>query len=107
MNVLVLSLLNIDATYYKSSENPSCIVSTIAVNRKVNRLYERRLEALLLDETSIYKDMLPESNDITVHVKNIQKLVVMFNRLLSFCSKIEIISFPKGTLHYDLQSYSV
>lgn len=104
MNVFVLSLLNIDPTYYKSSEKPSCIISTIGVNRKVNRLYKRRLEALLIDETSIYKDMLPESNDITIHVKNIQKLMMLFNRSLAFCSKIEIISFPKGTLNYDLQS---
>ena len=56
--------------------------STRAVNHKINRLHERGLRALLNDETSTFNDMLPKSKDTTIHVKNIQKLMIEFNKYL-------------------------
>ena len=53
-----------------------------AVNHKINRLHERGLRALLNDETSTFNDMLSKSNDTTIHVKNIQKLVIEFRKYL-------------------------
>ena len=50
--------------------------STRAVNHKINRLHERGLRALLNDEASTFNDMLSKSNDATIHVKNIQKLMI-------------------------------
>ena len=50
--------------------------STRKVNHKINRLPERGLRALQNDETSTFNDMLSKSNDITIHVKNIQKLMI-------------------------------
>ena len=52
--------------------------STREVNHKINRLYERGFRALLNDETSTFNDMLSKSNDTTIHVKNIQKLMIEF-----------------------------
>ena len=47
------------------------IFSTRAVNHKTNRPHERGLRELLNDETSTFNDMLSESNDTTIHIKNI------------------------------------
>ena len=51
--------------------------STRAGNHKMNRLHQRRLRALLNDENSCYV-MLSKSNNTTVHVQNIQKLIIEF-----------------------------
>ena len=56
--------------------------STREVNHKTNRLHERGLRALLNDETSTFNDMLSKSNDTTIHVKNIQKLIIEFHKYL-------------------------
>ena len=58
------------------------MLSTRAVSHKINRLHERALRALLNDETSIFNDMLSKSNNTTVHVKNIQKLMIEFYKYL-------------------------
>ena len=56
--------------------------STREVNYKINRLHERGLRALLNDETLTFDDMLSKSNDTTIHVKNIQKLMIEFYKYL-------------------------
>ena len=56
--------------------------STRAVNDKINRLHETGLRALLNDDTSTFNDMLSKSNDTTIHVKNIQKLMIEFYKYL-------------------------
>ena len=56
--------------------------NTRPVNHKINRLHERGLRALLNDETSTFNDMLSKSNDTTIHVKNIQKLMIEFYKYL-------------------------
>ena len=56
--------------------------STRAVSHKINRLHERVLTALLNDETSTFIDMLSKSNDTTIHVKNIPKLMFEFFKYL-------------------------
>ena len=48
------------------------MLSTRAVNHKINRLHERGFRALLNDGTSTFNDMLLKSNDTTIHIKNIQ-----------------------------------
>ena len=53
-----------------------------AVNHEINRLHERGLRALLNDETSTFNNMLSKSNDTTIHVKNIQKLMIEFFKYL-------------------------
>ena len=50
--------------------------STREVNHKINRFHERGLKALLHDETSTFNDMLLKSNNTTIHVKNIQTLMI-------------------------------
>ena len=40
------------------------------------------LRALLNDETSTFNDILSETNDTTIHVKNIQKLMIEFYKYL-------------------------
>ena len=52
------------------------------VNHKINRLHERGLIALLNDKTSTFNDMLSKSNDTTINVKNIQKLMIEFYKYL-------------------------
>ena len=54
------------------------IFSTREVNHKINKFHERGLKALLNDETSTFNDMLLESNNTNIHVKNIQKLMIEF-----------------------------
>ena len=56
--------------------------STRAVSHEINRLHERGLKALLNDETSTFNDVLPKSNDTTIHVKNIQELMIEFYKYL-------------------------
>ena len=56
--------------------------STREINYKTNRLHKRGLRALLNDETTTFNDMLSKSNDTTIHVKNIQKLMVEFYKYL-------------------------
>ena len=58
------------------------IFSTREVNNKTNRLHERGLRALLNDETSTFNDMLSKSNDTTIEVKNIRKLMIEFDKYL-------------------------
>ena len=62
--------------------------STRKVNHKINSLDERGLRALLNDETSTFNDMLSKSNDTTIHVKNIQKLMI------EFCKYLYVLSAP-------------
>ena len=52
------------------------IFSTREVKHKINKFHERGLKALLNDETSTFNDMLLESNNTNIHVKNIQKLMI-------------------------------
>ena len=47
------------------------MLSTRAVNHKINRRHERGLRALQNDETLTFDDMLSKVNDTTLHVKNI------------------------------------
>ena len=56
--------------------------STRAVNREINRLHERGLRATLYDEISTFNDMLSKSNDTTIHVKDIQILMIEFYKYL-------------------------
>ena len=56
--------------------------STRAVNCKINRLHEKGFRTLLNDETSKFNGMLSKSNDTTIHVKYIQKLMIEFYKYL-------------------------
>ena len=80
--------------------------STRAVNHKINRLHERRLRALLNDETSTFNDMLSKSNDTTIHVNNIQKLMIEFHKYLyGLSAPIMKEVFTKRLLKYNLRNY--
>ena len=50
--------------------------STTAVNHKTNRHIEIGLIALLNNETSTFYEMLSKTNGTTIHVKNIQILMI-------------------------------
>ena len=77
--------------------------STGKVNHKINRLHERGLRALLNDETSIFNVMLSKSNDTTIHVKNIQKLMNEFYKYLyDLLAPIMKEVFTKRTLKHNL-----
>ena len=79
--------------------------STREVNHKINRLHERGLRALLNDETSAFNDMLSKSNDTTIDVKNIQKLMTKFYEYLYGLSAIIMKEvFTKSILKYNLQN---
>ena len=79
--------------------------STREVNNKTNRLHERGLRALLNDETSTFNDMLSKSNDTTIHVKNIQKLMIEFYKYLyGLSAPIMKEVFTKRILKYNLRS---
>ena len=78
------------------------ILSTTAVNDEINRLDERGLIALLNDDTSIFKDKLSISKDTTIHLKNIQKLMIEFFKCLySFSSFIMKGVLTKKVLKYN------
>ena len=73
--------------------------STRKVNDKINRLHERGLRALLND------DMLSKSNDTTIHVKNIQKLMIEFYKYLySLSAPMMKHVFTKRILTYNLRN---
>ena len=79
--------------------------STRTVNHKINRLHERGLRALLNDETSTFNDMLSKCNDTTIHVKNIQKLMIGFYKYLhGLSSPIMKEVFTKRLLKYNLRN---
>ena len=58
--------------------------TTRAVKRKLNRLHERGLIALLNDETSTFNVMLSKTNDTIIHVKHIQIFMIEFSKHLPF-----------------------
>ena len=79
--------------------------STRAVNHKINRLHERGLRALPNDETSTFNDMLSKSNNTTIHVKNIQKLMIEFYKYLcGLSAPIMKEVFTKRLLKYNLRN---
>ena len=78
--------------------------STRAVNHKINRLRERALRTLLNDESSTFNDMLSKSNDTTIHVKNIQKLMIEFYKYLYGHSALIMKVFTKRLLIYNLRN---
>ena len=78
--------------------------SARAVNRKINRLHERGLRTLLNDETSTFDDMLSKSNDTTIPVKNIQKLMIEFYKYLyGLSAPITKEVFTKRFLEYHFK----
>ena len=56
--------------------------STRAANHKISSLNERGLRALLNDETLTFNDIVSKSNDNTIHVNNIQILMVELYKYL-------------------------
>ena len=58
------------------------MLSTRNINHKISRFHKRGLRALPNDETSTFNDILSKSNDATIHVKNIQKLMIEFYKYL-------------------------
>ena len=79
--------------------------NTKKVNHKINRLHERGLRALLNDETSAFNDMLAKSNDTTIHIKNIQKLMIEFCKYhYGLSAPIIKEVFTKRILKYNLRN---
>ena len=75
--------------------------STREVNHKIYRLHERGLRSLLNDETSTFNDTLSKSNDTTIEVKNIRKLMIEFDKnLYSLSASIMKEVFTKRVLKY-------
>ena len=58
------------------------MLSARAINHEISRLHEKGLRTLLNDERSTFSDMLSKSNDTTIHVKNILKMVIEFYKYL-------------------------
>ena len=84
------------------------ISSIIAVNYKINRLHERGLRVLLNDETSTFNDMLSKSNDTTIHVKNIQKLMIkLYKHLYGLSASIMKKVFTNRPLKYNIRNCRV
>ena len=82
--------------------------STRAVNHKINRLQERGLRALLNDETSKFNDMLSKSNNTTIHVKSIQKLMIEFYKYhYGYSAPIMKEVFTKRLLKNNLRNCRV
>ena len=79
-----------------------------AVNHKINKPHERGLKALLNEETSTFNDMLSKSNDTTIDVKNIQKLMIEFYKYLySLSAPIMKEILTKRLLNYKLRNCTV
>ena len=82
--------------------------STRTVHHKINRLHERGFRALLNDETSTFNDMLSTSNNATIHVKNIQKLMIEFYKYLyGLSAPIMKEVLTKRLLKYNLRNCRV
>ena len=82
--------------------------STRDVSHKVNRLHERGLRALLNDETSRFNEMLSKSILTTIHIKNIQKLMVEFYKYhYGLSAPIMKEVFTKRLLNYNLRNCRV
>ena len=80
------------------------IFSNGVVNHKINSLHKRGLRALL---NSTFNDML-SSNDTTIHVKHIQKLMVDFYKYLyGLSDPIMKEVFTKRILKHSFQSCRV
>ena len=81
--------------------------STRAVKHKINKLHERELGALLNDETSTFNYIPSKSNDTTIHVKNIQKLINEFYKYLYDLSAPIMKVFTKRILKCNLRNCTV
>ena len=63
---------------------------------------------MLNDETSTFSDMLSKNNDTTIHVKNIQNLMIEFGKYIYglWAAVIKEV-FAKTILKYNLRSSRV
>ena len=76
--------------------------STRVENHKIIRLHERGLQALLNDEISTFDGMLSKSKVATIHVKNIQKLMIeLYKYLYGLSTPIMKEVFRKRILKYN------
>ena len=95
-------------SFFKGQFNCSPLLwmfSTREVNHKINRFHERGLKALLHDETSTFNDMLLKSNNTTIHVKNIQNLMIEFGKYIYGLSAAVMKEvFAKTILKCNLRS---
>ena len=75
-----------------------------AVNHKITKPYERVQRALLNNEPLTFKALLSKNNHTTIHVENIQNLVIEFYKCLhSPLAHIQRIIY-KRVLNYNLRS---
>ena len=74
------------------------------LNNKINRLHERCLTIAYNDKKSTYENLLVRNISVSVHVTNLQILVIeMFKVHSGLSSPIFKELFHKRTLNYELQ----
>ena len=79
------------------------------LNNNINRIHERALIIVYKDKKSILKELLEKDNSLTIHVKNLQLLVmkmytVQNNRLPEI--KIKVFPTNEPIYEYDLRNIS-
>ena len=50
-----------------------------SINKKINNLHERALRLIYCDHSSNFQELLQRDNSVTIHQKNIQALVMIYN----------------------------
>ena len=76
-----------------------------SINNKINRLHERLLRIVYNDFKSSLKNLLEQDGTVSIHVKNLQKLVTeMFKISKNFSVSLMSEVFYQKVNHYDLRN---
>ena len=77
-----------------------------SLNSNINRIHKRALRIVSRDKKSTFNELLEKDNSVTIHVKNLQVLVMEMYKVQNNCSP-EIINkvFPTNepNCEYDLR----
>ena len=75
------------------------------LNNRVNRIHERALRLVDKDNESNFQELLQKDNSITIHQRNLQKLVIeMFKVSIGEAPEIMKTVFEIADNHYDLRN---
>ena len=75
-----------------------------AMNDKVNSVHKRALRVLLNDYTSSFEELLHRNEEVTIHDKNLQKLILQVYRCMTFANPSFLCEFfNKQVLPYSLR----
>ena len=73
-------------------------------NNEINRTHKRALRALYGDYESTFEELLDKDKSLTIHRKNLQRLMVEIYKTINHLTCIHVGILYKKNVHYNLRS---